>query len=160
MLAAAKDAAFPPKQRHQLEGLQKRLENAFKLAEQHGAFTYAQQLPWGLLRLYIRHPGLWQEVRDKLHKVAADPSLQGVLITGARGMGKSTLARDVALSFQQGTHGGLESCEYLCTDGPPGNRRRGKGELGICTYRATSSQHHRSMYVHVFTCIALGVEQA
>jgi len=119
VLAAAKDAAFPPKQRHQLEGLKGRLKDAFNTAEKHGAFTYAQQLPWGLPRLYIRHPGLWQEVTDKLHKVAADPSLQGVLITGARGMGKSTLARDVALSFQQGMHCGLEGCEYVCTDGLP-----------------------------------------
>jgi predicted AAA+ superfamily ATPase len=103
---------MPPRYLHQLPQLRARQQEAVEAAENNGAFTYAQQLQRGLPRLYIRHEGLFQEVTGKLRQeaaaaasvpgMAAEPGVRGVLITGSRGTGKSTLARDVALSLQAG----------------------------------------------------------
>ena len=109
--AASRDAALPPRYQQQLPQLRAKLQDAMEAAEKNGAFTYVQQLQRGLPRLYIRHEELYQEVSHKLHQEAAaacapsmasEPGVRGVLITGSRGTGKSTLARDVALSLQDG----------------------------------------------------------
>lgn len=103
---AVKDAALAPRYKRQLQQLSARLEAAVAAAEKHGAFTYAQPLQQGLPELYIRHPGLFLDVTMKLRQQADDaartpgmPGVRGVLITGSRGTGKSTLAKDVALAL-------------------------------------------------------------
>lgn len=111
--AASRNAALPPRCQQQLQQLSTRLDKAVEAAEKNGAFTYVQQLRRGLPLLYIPHEELCQEVTDKLRREAAAvcapgmpaaSGVRGVLITGSRGMGKSTLARDVALRLQAGEY--------------------------------------------------------
>lgn len=112
---AAAAAAFVPRWKHDLQQLQQQLQAALDNAEKFGAFKSALPIPTGLPRFYIRHAPLWQQVVHSIEQqqlqhgaaaVAAAEAggvpasstggLRGVLITGQRGMGKSTLALDVA----------------------------------------------------------------
>lgn len=95
---AAYDAALPPTHQKALKDMHSRMEDAYKTAKEHGAFTCAKQMSMGPPDLYIRHEELFNDAVTKLLGSAADTTKQqrGLLITGSWGMGKTTLARDVA----------------------------------------------------------------
>lgn len=103
-----KEAAFKPTYKEELAGLQVSLETAYNNAKEHGAFTYAMQMSRGPPDLYIRHEALFKEATQKLVKSAKDSTKQqrGLLIRGSWGMGKTTLARDVAMELSPQKPGG------------------------------------------------------
>lgn len=75
-------------------------------AEQEGAFTFPATFSGTRHRLYIRPCGLYAKLKEELLRKPTDAEQpHGVLIWGGRGMGKTSLARDIVceVAFDKGT---------------------------------------------------------
>lgn len=99
---SVRDAFAHPEWKTALRNLENRLKEAVKNASDKGAFTFATTYSnVGPKKLYIQPPGLFKKVKQILCRdsapIAGEP--WGVLIWGARGMGKSSLALHVANEF-------------------------------------------------------------
>ena len=79
------------------------MSTALEMANKLDAFLSAIPIATGRVRLYVQQTDLYNGVVTSLESQSALKSangLRGVLIHGNHGMGKSTLAKDIALSFR------------------------------------------------------------
>lgn len=91
-------AAFPEKARFDVPLLISMLHRALETAERNGAFVTALQATFVLPPCHVARPKLRDAVVQAL-KASDEPDNKGVLITGFRGMGKTTLAQAVLTEF-------------------------------------------------------------
>jgi hypothetical protein len=104
------DATFNPDWWTRLPAVRKELEQQVNNAAAQGAFIYSSTFCEEQHPLYIRPTGLFEDVKEKLRqgehaKVGQGEAAEvasgtrGVLIYGSKGMGKTSLAKDVAFEF-------------------------------------------------------------
>lgn len=93
--------------------MRRSLSTAYSNAQVHGAFVYTKQMSMILPKLYIRHEALFTEAIQKLVDSASScgdtEQQRGLLIMGSWGMGKTTLAKDVAKALSPQTPGGCQN---------------------------------------------------
>ncbi len=97
--AAAVDAALPPDWWTRLPAVRQKLEQQVKSAADQGAFAFGSTFSGTKHALYIRPIGLFHKVKEKLSQVVDARKTAGVLIWGSKGMGKTSLAKDIAFEF-------------------------------------------------------------
>lgn len=79
----------------------KPVEEALHAAELHGAFVPALQATFEMSPFYVERTSLLDVVVQTLKEQADNPGTKGVLITGLRGMGKTTLAQAALMYFSK-----------------------------------------------------------
>lgn len=94
-----KDAALPPEWVSRLPKIRQELEAYVDEAEAAGAFLFTITFKETQHDLYIRPQGLFDLIMKKLTPVAGNFHERGVLLWGFKGMGKTSLAQDVACEF-------------------------------------------------------------
>ncbi len=100
--AAARDAAFTPEWATRFHELWQALEKQVESAAKQGAFTFASTFPSKTHALYIRPTGLFDKAKSILMRqedAGVASETRGVLIWGSKGMGKTSLAKDIAYTF-------------------------------------------------------------
>jgi hypothetical protein len=88
---------LPPEWVTRLPEASQNLKEQVKRAQDQGAFTFASTFSETRHPLYVRPLGLFKRLREELvGKGELDGQPHGVLIWGGKGMGKTSLARDIA----------------------------------------------------------------
>jgi hypothetical protein len=110
-------AVIPPDWVTRVPEVTSRLRERVKAAREANVFNFATTVCEKVPSLYIRPRGLYEEVVHRLTPPDGVPpsgSARGVLIWGGRGMGKTSLARDVAHAFAFDSGGALPEGAWRC----------------------------------------------
>eukprot|EP00884_Botryococcus_braunii_P011189 jgi/Botrbrau1/20070/Bobra.200_1s0074.1 len=93
------NALWPPEWLERIPVVSKQLREDVEAARAKHAFVFGHGFCDSVPPLYIRPEGLYAKVVDYLGNSVGGGRARGVLIWGGKGMGKSSLARDVAHAF-------------------------------------------------------------
>jgi predicted AAA+ superfamily ATPase len=115
------NATFPPKWVKLLPAVCQQLQEQVMKAQDQGAFKFASTFSDTRHPLYIQPSGLFKRVKDELlgkgellREAAQTGQPRGVLIWGSKGMGKTSLAKDVACEFNSDPGASQLPSRHIC----------------------------------------------